>query len=155
MLCFLRYLHHKDRFQQGFDLPSSYLIQSLKTPFSGIKGGPKGTYTCKYLSKQLNREGRSPFNFHNVREQGTTAADEEMLPAQRQSHPLTKQTKGICFPPAFFVSNALILYAFSYTLCLFSNIKSQGLEINSMIILKKGNSYSYLQFFCHVGLLIN
>lgn len=81
VLCFFWYSHHKDRFPQGFDLPSSYLIQSLKTLFSGVKGAPKCTYNCKYLPKWLNREGRSPFNCHNVREQGTTAAAEEMLPA--------------------------------------------------------------------------
>lgn len=31
--------------------------------------------------------------------------------------------------------------------CLFSNIESQGLEINAMIILKKGKGYLYLCFF--------
>jgi len=40
-------------------------------------------------------------------------------------------------------------------LYLFSNTKSQGVEINAIIILNKGNGYLYPQFLCQVRLFIN
>lgn len=99
----------------------------------------------------IKKGGEISLQLPYMREQGTTNVGCK----KRHISSLNQRYKIAFFSYQYLpqTHHFYIYSAFSYTLCLLLSVKSQRLEINSMIALEKGNCCLYLRFLCQVALL--
>lgn len=94
----------------------------------------------------IKKGGKISLQLPYMREQGTTNVGCK----KRHISSFNQGYKSDFFSISIYLKVIISIYTLPFHI--HSSVKSQRLEINSVIILKKGNCFLYLQFLCQVGL---